>query len=309
MIKKMFILPFLVFLFWNSNAMIQPDTSILSTSSSVRTVNIRPTVDIAFKKVFGEERNKPVLIHFLNSILVRTTDPIIDLKFANTEISPEALSDKLSRLDILVQTTTTKKETINIEIQVKDAGNMVDRSLYYASRLITSSLSSGQPYSALPKFIMINLLGYTAFHDDRGHRVVALSDTVTHARYTDMLEFHFLELPKYKLSVSSLEEAWISFLNDPNSEFFTNPEKMPKEFTVARETLLMLEGDKTFVSQYIQREKDMRDQLSAVLTAEQRADLSARVEAAKKMIVASLPIEQIMSFTGLTKEQIDALVK
>jgi predicted transposase/invertase (TIGR01784 family) len=304
MIRKMFILPFLVFLFWSSNAMDNTNINIFNSSSGVRTVRVLPTVDIAFKKVFGEERNKSVLIHFLNSILRRTTDPIVDLKFANTEISPETLSDKLSRLDVLVQ--TSKKEIINIEIQVKDAGNMVDRSTYYASRLIATSLSSGQPYNALPKFIMINLLGYNTFRDERCHRIIALSDVETHARYSDMLEIHFFELQKYKPSVSSLEEAWILFLKDPNSELFLKPET-PKEFAIAKKTLLMLEGNEEFVSQYMQREKDMRDQLSAVLTAEQKAILSEKTETARKMIAASFPTEQIMMFTGLTKEQVDSL--
>jgi predicted transposase/invertase (TIGR01784 family) len=267
-----------------------------------RKVHVLPTVDIAFKKVFGEEKNKPVLIHFLNSILNRAVNPIVDLKFANTEIPPETLSDKLSRLDVLVQ--TSKKETINIEIQVKDAGNMVDRSMYYASRLIANSLSSGQSYDKLPRFIMINLLGYNAFADERSHRIITLSDTVTHVRYTDMLELHFLELQKYKPSISNLEEAWVLFLKDPNSDLLLKPET-PKEFATAREILLMLEGDKEFTAQYIQREKDVRDQISAISTAE----MKVRIDTAKKMMLASIPTEQIMTFTGLTAEQIDSLQK
>lgn len=284
--------------------MFTPSPEMTGMPEGFRKVHVLPTVDIAFKKVFGEEKNKPVLISFLNSILNRTTDPIVDLRFANTEISPETLSDKLSRLDVLVQ--TAKKEVINIEIQVKDAGNMVDRSLYYASRLITTLLSSGQSYDKLPRFIMINLLGYNAFPDERCHRTIALSDTVTHAKYTDMLELHFLELPKYKPSISSLEETWISFLKDPNGDFFIKPDT-PKEFVMAREILLMLEGDKTFTAQYVQREKDLRDQASAVHTAKQKADLNARIETAKKMMAASVSIEQIATFTGLTIEQIKSL--
>jgi predicted transposase/invertase (TIGR01784 family) len=135
---------FVLFLFGSLNAMFSPPPEKTGVSEGFREVHLFPTIDIAFKKVFGEEKNKPVLIHFLNSILGRATDPIVDLRFANTEISPETLSDKLSRLDVLVQ--TSKKEIINIEIQVKDAGNMVDRSLFYASKLIATSLSSGQSY-------------------------------------------------------------------------------------------------------------------------------------------------------------------
>ena len=284
--------------FVNLNAMLsspQVEEKIFC-SRSVK-VKVSPTVDIAFKKVFGEEKNKGILIHFLNSILERTTDPIVDLQFANTEIHPETLTDKLSRLDVLVQ--TSKNEIINIEIQVKNTGNIVDRSLYYASKLISQSLSSGQSYQSLPKFIMINLLGYKAFNDETRHRTVALMDTVKHEKYTDMLEFHFFELPKYTTTATNLAESWISFLKNPNDDNFTNPQT-PKEFTAAREALLMLEKDSIFFTQYEQREKDTRDQISALEFAVQ--------EVVKRMKSSSLlSAEQIAQFTGLTKEQVESI--
>jgi predicted transposase/invertase (TIGR01784 family) len=160
------------------------------------------------------------------------------------------------------------------------------------------------PYDKLPRLIMINLLGYNAFADERCHRTIALSDTVTHAKYTDMLELHFLELQKYKPSISNLEEAWISFLKDPNAEYFTKSE-IPKEFVIARETLLMLEGDKTFTAQYVQREKDMRDQLSAMNTAL----FKQAKETAFSLIGMRLDSASISKVTGLSVEQVDSLRK
>lgn len=295
--------------FVNLNAMFSSQQAEERTfcSKSVK-VKVSPTVDIAFKKVFGEEKNKGILIHFLNSILERTTDPIVDLQFANTEIQPEALADKLSRLDVLVR--TNKNEIINIEIQVKNTGNIVDRSLYYASKLISQSLSSGQSYQSLPKFIMINLLGYKAFNDETRHRTVALMDTVKHEKYTDMLEFHFFELPKYTAPTTNSAEAWIFFLKDPNDGSFTNPQT-PEEFTAAREALLMLEKDSIFVNQYEQREKDVRDQISAVESAlqKQREEyINEKEEVVRRMKSSSLlSVEQIAQFTGLTKEQVESI--
>jgi len=81
----------------------------------VRTL-LDPKIDFVFKKIFGAENNKSVLIDFLNAV-IKDKDPIVEVELKNTDMEKEFLDSKFSRLDI--KAVTDKKEHINIEIQVK----------------------------------------------------------------------------------------------------------------------------------------------------------------------------------------------
>jgi len=79
--------------------------------------NINPRVDIAFKKIFGVEENKDLLISLINSI-VSTEDQVQDLIILNPHNPKNFKSDKLSILDI--KATNTSGKMFNIEIQITD---------------------------------------------------------------------------------------------------------------------------------------------------------------------------------------------
>ena len=74
---------------------------------------LNPQIDFVFKKIFGTEKNKPILINFLNAVIKLTT-PIKDVEIKNNDIDKDFIEDKFSRLD--VKATTSNKEHINIEI-------------------------------------------------------------------------------------------------------------------------------------------------------------------------------------------------
>ena len=108
---------------------------------------LSPKMDFIFKQIFGSEENKEVLVSFLNAVLKPTNDNIItEVSIKNTDVEKEYLTDKFSRLDVLA--TTNRKETINIEIQLKNEQNMIKRSLYYWSKLYTKPLSKGEDYDS-----------------------------------------------------------------------------------------------------------------------------------------------------------------
>lgn len=69
-----------------------------------------------FKKIFGTEKNKPILINFLN-VAIKQTTPIKDVEIKNNDIDNEFIEDKFSRLD--VKATTSNKEHINIKLNQK----------------------------------------------------------------------------------------------------------------------------------------------------------------------------------------------
>ena len=96
-----------------------------------------PKMDFIFKKIFGSNENKNILISFLNATL-KGKDEIVWVKIEGTDIEKSYLEDKFSRLDI--KAVTNKKEQINIEIQLRNERNMAKRTLYYWSKMYACSM-------------------------------------------------------------------------------------------------------------------------------------------------------------------------
>ena len=79
-----------------------------------------PKIDFIFKNIFGAEKNKRILISFLNSVL-KNPHPITAVEIKNTDVEKAFIEDKFSRLDIKAE--TSNNEIINIEIQTKNELN------------------------------------------------------------------------------------------------------------------------------------------------------------------------------------------
>jgi hypothetical protein len=74
-----------------------------------------PKNDVAFKKIFGTEKNKDILIHFLNDMLVfKEKKPIVDVSFLKTMQDPDISSKKTSVVDVLC--TDQDKNTYVVEM-------------------------------------------------------------------------------------------------------------------------------------------------------------------------------------------------
>src|SRR6266436_9101621 len=98
---------------------------------------ISPRVDIAFKKIFGVEENKDLLISLVNSI-VGEEDQVVDVTLLNPYNAKNFKNDKLSILDIKAKGADGKR--YNIEIQISDEADYDKRALYYWAKIYTEQL-------------------------------------------------------------------------------------------------------------------------------------------------------------------------
>ncbi|GAA0319598.1 hypothetical protein GCM10008931_08790 [Oceanobacillus oncorhynchi subsp. oncorhynchi] len=171
-------------------------------------------VDYAFKQLFGNEKNKDITVVFLNAILAKSgRSPIQQFYFQNIEIGGEYEEDKKSRLDLLIR--TGNKEWVNIEIQINNEYNMIKRSLYYWSRLFSEQLKEGQSYKELYPVISINIMHFNLLDEtDAFHNIFRLYEMKQKYPLTDMIEFHFVEIPK-------LITAWKNNQLDPWEDVLT----------------------------------------------------------------------------------------
>src|SRR5882724_2836978 len=125
-------------------------------------LDIDPTVDYAFKYVFGRESTTPILVDLLDGVL----DPppehrIRDLELLNPFNPKEALDDKLSILDIKARDETGRQ--FNIEMQMLAYPSYDKRILYYASKLHQQQLHKGQDYVEMRPTISISFLNHVMF--------------------------------------------------------------------------------------------------------------------------------------------------
>ena len=182
---------------------------------------IIPCVDIAFKKIFGVDENKDLLISLINSI-VGPDDQVADVTILNPYNAKNFGNEKLSILDIKAQGIDGKR--FNVEIQISDEGNYDKRALYYWGKIYTEQLKTGDSYGVLKKSIGIHILNFISIPDStKYHNVFQLREKEDGFQYFDDLELHTVELKKFsgagseKLEdlmskIQSSLDIWASFL-------------------------------------------------------------------------------------------------
>ncbi|EGT3601810.1 Rpn family recombination-promoting nuclease/putative transposase [Clostridium perfringens] len=280
---------------------------------------LNPQIDFVFKKIFGTEKNKPILINFLNAVIKPTT-PIKDVEIKNNDIDKDFIEDKFSRLD--VKATTSNKEHINIEIQVKNEYNMIQRTLYYWSKMYSEQIQNRDNYSKLERTVCINILNFKYLKNDKYHNAYRLKEITSNEELTDLQEIHFIELPKFneignKEYVENVEkmdalEKWLEFLVEPESNTVRQLELSNEEIKLAKSELYRLSMDSKEREQYNMREKAIYDRISALENAEAKGKkegklegkLESKLEVVKKSLSQGLEISLISKITGLSEEEI-----
>ena len=280
---------------------------------------LNPQIDFVFKKIFGTKKNKPILINFLNAVIKPTT-PIKDVEIKNNDIDKDFIEDKFSRLD--VKATTSNKEHINIEIQVKNEYNMIQRTLYYWSKMYSEQIQNRDNYSKLERTVCINILNFKYLKNDKYHNAYRLKEITSNEELTDLQEIHFIELPKFneignKEYVENVEkmdalEKWLEFLVEPESNTVRQLELSNEEIKLAKSELYRLSMDSKEREQYNMRKKAIYDRISALENAEAKGKkegklegkLESKLEVVKESLSQGLEISLISKITGLSEEEI-----
>lgn len=187
-----------------------------------------PKNDIAFKKVFGNEKNKDILIHFLNDMLkFKERKPITEVTFLNTVQDPLIAARKTSVVDIMC-----KDELGNsyiVEMQITKEKGFIKRSQYYAAKAYCSQLGVKGKYKDLKEIIFLAIADFTMFPNKASYK----SDHVTLDRESyenDLKDFSytFLELEKFNVPIDQLKtmtEKWVYFFKHAKE---TNHEDLNK---------------------------------------------------------------------------------
>lgn len=178
-------------------------------------IGIDPKVDFAFKWVFGREQNEDLLLDLLNSILEPLPDRRLEsVTILNPLLPGDTEDSKLAVLDILARDSRGRQ--YNIEMQVVSHRFLKERFLFYWAKLHAQQLFEGDDYERLRPTISVLVLDDVLFPDLAGsHQRFQLWNDMHATTFTDQLEIHLLELPKFHATLSELTtelDRWLFFL-------------------------------------------------------------------------------------------------
>lgn len=221
-----------------------------------------------------------------------------------------------------VKAKTSNDEIINIEIQLKNEYNMIKRSLYYLSKMYEEQLTSGEDYSQLNRTVCINILNFKYLKSKNYHTGYRFKEIDTHEELTDVLEVHFIEIPKLpkNLDATDMLVAWTEFLINPESEIVRSLEMNIEEIREAKDELVKMSNDSEQRQIYEMRAKILKDKISALNEAERKGiekgisqgraegERNMAIQIAKNLLDV-LDNEMIAKKTGLTGEEVEDLRK
>ncbi len=174
--------------------------------------------DFGFKKIFGTEANKDLLIHFLNTVLENEISPITDIKYLKNEILGKISKDRISIFDIYA--LTESGEHIIVELQRIKQDYFKDRSIYYASNALQTQAIKGKNWDyKLPPVYTVAIMDFVFenSYPDKVISVVKLLDTQTNEVFYNKLTFVYLEMPKFIKQENELDtflDKWCYFFRN-----------------------------------------------------------------------------------------------
>ncbi|MCP4698702.1 MAG: Rpn family recombination-promoting nuclease/putative transposase [Gammaproteobacteria bacterium] len=176
--------------------------------------------DFAFKKVFGSEESKDVLISFLNALLdFPAGQQVIDLNIVDPYQIPLLKGMKDTYVDVKAKLSDGRQ--VIIEMQVLNVPGFEKRILYNAAKSYSAQLQKGDDYTLLNPVIALTIVDFTLFEDlDPVINCFKLLEKEEFIAYNDDVELIFVELPKFEKDEHELEsimDKWIYFVQNAGS--------------------------------------------------------------------------------------------
>jgi predicted transposase/invertase (TIGR01784 family) len=277
-------------------------------SNKMKAKYLNPFTDYGFKKIFGEEASKPLLIDFLNALLPQT-DKIIDLTFKNTEQLGQTDLDRKAIYDIYCE--NEKGEKFIVELQKAKQNYFKERTIYYSTFPIREQAEKGEWNYNLKAVYCIGILDFT--FDD--YETEPEKSEVVHTiklknqngkTFYDKLTFIYLEMPNFKQLETQLEtrlDKWLYFIKHLE-DFQTIPTIFTDDvFSQAFEKAELAKFGQVELANYENSLKIYRDLKGVIDTAFDEGILKV----AKNLKDEGMKFEFIIKVTGLTKEEIERL--
>jgi len=287
---------------------------------------INPFTDYGFKKLFGEEPNKDLLLDFLNVLLEEEQGEITDLTYLKSEHLGTSELDRKAIFDLYCE--NDKGEKFIVELQKTKQNFFKDRTVYYATFPIREQAKRADWNYELKAVYTIAILDFVFNEDKNDHRKfrydIKLTDTETKQVFYDKLTFIYLEMPKFNKTIEELEtrfDKWLYVIRNLN-RLDKIPDKLRERiFEKLFETAEIARFTPDQVRSYEDSLKYYRDLKNSLDTAREEGLLEGiekgllegiekgKIAVAKELLKNRVDVNIISKSTGLTLEQLEELKK
>ena len=287
-------------------------------------VFMNPYTDFGFKKLFGTEPNKDILISFLNALFEGDRKPIVDLHYLNTAVLGPYYGDRSSVFDVYCMTEDDTHFVV--EMQRSDQPFFKDRTVYYASASIVQQAPRGEWDYNLTDVCVVGILNFVfpnkEYPEDSYLHKVMLKDTDDNHEVYKKLAFYYVEMPKFKKKEDELvtmQDKWLFVVKNICYLLEQPKELQEKVFTKFFEEarIGMFNAELRFAYMMSQKhywdnrnclnysyEKGMKAGLEAGIKEGREAGLAEGItkvqhETAQKMLAAGIDKKTILEITGV----------
>jgi predicted transposase/invertase (TIGR01784 family) len=284
--------------------------------------------DVAFRKIFGNENRKEVLISFLNAVLLlQENHKIVNVAILTPYQLPNLKGGKVTIVDVKAKDQNDKTyivetaflavredllKTINNteQMQVADVEGFDKRVLYYASKSYSAQIERGDQYENLNPTYFIGILDFEVTQNPsyiNRHKII---DIETNENYIKDIEFNFIELPKFNKKESELEsviDQWVYFIKNAENLDVIPENLKDKGLKFAYEDADKHNWTPAELEAYdyvLMREQDDRGRIKLALKKEKEQN---QINFARKLIKRNFTNKDIAEDTGLSVEQIEKL--
>lgn len=286
-------------------------------TEGIRDRYINPYTDFGFKKLFGTDMNKELLISFLNALL-EGKEEVEDITYLNVEQMGDRELDRRAVFDVYCQ--SSRGERFLVEMQKGEQEFFKDRSLYYSTFPIREQGKRGQWDYGLKAIYAIGILNFSfdESEPERYRHDVKLVDLGSGKVFYDKLTFIYLEMPKFNKGEEKLEtlfDKWMFVLRNL-SGLMKRPQALQERvFNRLFEAAEIAKFDRNELYAYEESLKNFRDWHSVISTAEKKAEKRGREEGreeeriknAQNLKRLGVALEVIAQATGLSEEEIGKL--
>jgi len=281
--------------------------------SEIREKYVNPFTDFGFKKLFGEEPNKDLLLDFLNELLREQEGEIKALTYLKSERLGASDTDRKAIFDLYCE--NERGEKFIVELQKSKQNFFKDRTLYYSTFPIQEQAKRADWNYELKAVYTVAILDFV-FEEDKAERNkyrydVKLTDIATCKVFYDKLTFIYLEMPKFDKEVEELEtrfDKWLYVLKNLN-RLERIPERLRERiFERLFEVAEVAKFTREELLSYEDSLKYYRDLKNSLDTAFEEGKIEGKIEVIKNGIRSGLEIAVLSKLTGLPEDEIVRII-
>ena len=283
---------------------------------------INPYTDFGFKKLFGTEMNKDLLISFLNALFNNSEREIEDIQYLNGENLGDGYGDRRSVFDVYCSTKDGSR--FIVEMQKAEQTYFKDRSVYYATTPIRQQAPKGKWDYHLEDVYTVGILNFefpnNEYPADSYRHEVKLKDVEDNHVFYDKLTFVYLEMPKFNKTEDELEtmfDKWMFVLRNL-SRLLERPKALQdRVFQKLFEQAEIAKYSEAERRLYEASQKEYWDYTSTLETAERKGEMKGlqqgvqqeKKETIHRLQAMGLSVEQIAQGADVEIEEVKKLLQ